>query len=61
MAPQLTHGLKDHRLNELPSAVIRLHGARGGNWIQDTRCLTNAAWGSTMAGTRQHIVPRFLL
>src|SRR3989304_3801690 len=31
MAPQLTHGLKDHRLNELPSAVIRLHGARGGN------------------------------
>ncbi len=23
---------------ELSSAVIRLHGARPGNWIQDTRC-----------------------
>src|SRR3990172_421568 len=31
MAPKLTHGLEDHRPNELPSAVIRLHGARGGN------------------------------
>ena len=27
MAPQLTHGLEDHRRIELPSAVIRLHGA----------------------------------
>ena len=31
MAPQLTHGLEDHRQIELPSAVIRLHGARGGD------------------------------
>jgi len=31
MAPQLTLGLKGHRLIELPSAAIRLHGARGGN------------------------------
>jgi len=37
MAPQLTHGLEDHRQIELPSAVIRLHGARGGNRFQDTR------------------------
>jgi len=37
MASQLTHGLEDHRQIELQSAVIRLHGARGGNWIQDTR------------------------
>src|SRR5512145_3007729 len=33
-APRLTYGLGDHRPIELPSAVIRLHGDRDGNWFQ---------------------------
>src|SRR5512139_2789481 len=49
MAPQLTHGLKGHRQIELPPAVIRLHGARGGNSFQDTR--------QTYAGINYILIP----